>query len=84
MLANHSLRSLMIAVNSVFTSATRPMFVTASSAEPTRRFLQGPTLYLRPSGSCEHVATFLTPNPTVRIARVPLHPRERFRVQTLE
>ena len=28
------------------------------------------------------MATFLTPNPIVRIARVPLHPREGFRVPT--
>ena len=42
---------------------------------------RGP-LYLRPSGSCEHVATFLTLTPIVRVARVPLHPRESFRVQT--
>ena len=28
------------------------------------------------------MATFLTLTPIVRVARVPLHPRERFRVQT--
>ena len=34
-----------------------------------------------PSGSREHVATLVTLNPIVRVARVPLHPRERFRVR---
>jgi hypothetical protein len=59
------------------------MFVTVSSSQPDDFFKaqRGP-LYLRPSGSRECVATTVTPNPIVRVARVPLHPRERFRVPT--
>lgn len=71
-----------IAVNSVFTSAADVRDREPQSSEPDDFKAQRGPLYLRPSGSREHVATLVTLNPIVRVARVPLHPRERFRVRT--